>query len=210
MRFLFFFILCTCLLSCNEEIKTNIILGQVIENCEGKKISNTKLILLQSDNQKIIGTAKSGAEGNFSISYEMEEDKKGSAELKFFNGESFEKILSSIPLNESLDLTIVKNNNSKLIVQIETNNTFDQDTLYYSISGINKKYKIIAPANSSSDTVQFQIPTNVENSLSKKFYWGLGETEYQKAKKSVDSRTPYHQISFVAKSCGSKTLTIEL
>ena|SRR5690606_15859461 len=206
----FLLVFSTGLIGCNEKIKTNIVQGKLLENCQGKSISDTELILVQSKQQKVIASTSSDAEGNFQLSYEMDEDISGSSEIKYFNGEVFEQIMTSIPLNESHFLIARKENSYELEVNVQRTSAPAQDTLIFSVKDKNAKHKIISPKNGDIKKVQIALSNSYDNSGSKTFYWGLGENDYQKAKSSLDTKNPYHQATFVAKACETHNVTIEL
>lgn len=201
---------CATLFACNEEIKTTIVQGNLKESCQGESISNTELILVQSKNQKIITSSNVDSKGNFQLSYEMEEDVSGNSEIKYFNGETFDLIMTSIPLNESLTLNAVKNNSYELAIYVKRTTAQNQDTLFFSVKDKNAKHKIVSPKNGDIKKVQIALSNSYSSGSSKTFYWGLGEKDYQKAKNSLDTKAPYHQTTFTAQSCESHSITIEL
>src|SRR5690606_23851935 len=168
----FLLVFSTGLIGCNEKIKTNIVQGKLLENCQGKSISDTELILVQSKQQKVIASTSSDAEGNFQLSYEMDEDISGSSEIKYFNGEVFEQIMTSTPPNESHLWIARKEHSSEFKVNIPRTSARAQDTLILTVKDKNAKHKIISPKNGNIKTVQIALSNAYGNSGSKTLYSG--------------------------------------
>lgn len=210
MNKIVFILCCSFLVSCNEEIKTNIIQGSLSESCGGESIADTEIILLKSDNQKVIAASETDENGNFSINYELEEDIKGTAVLKYHNGAIFEQVMTGLPLNQSLDLLAKKSSTSTLIVEVETNGNFDLDTLLYSINGSEEIHQFVSPKSGDSQQLTIPLPNSYENTSTKILYWGIGMQDYQKAKNSLNTSNPYHQMNFMAGTCAISNLSIQI
>lgn len=210
MRILTLFLFCTGLFSCAKDLQTNLIEGTLKESCGGKKIIHAEVILMESSKQKIITSSTTDSKGYFSMSYEMDEDIEGNAELKFFNEKQFETIMSSIPLSQSLQFVAKKINSSEVLVFVQRSSAPAQDTLIFSITETDAKHQLIAPNSGDSTIIQLQLPSTYISNTDKKLFWGLGEEDYQKAKSSLESSNPYHVIGFSAKTCETHRVTIEI
>ena len=145
------------------------------------------------------------------MSYDLDEDVKGNAELKYFNENSFKKILGSVPLSQSLKLNILKISNSEVIVGIKRVSPVVQDTLFLSIHGLEEKHALIHPQTDDSISVTVPLPNEFqEGPVVKKIYWGVGEADYQKAKKSVGTNSPFQVFEVPLRPCSSSEIILEL
>src|SRR5690606_20727283 len=121
--------------------------------------------------------------------------KTGFADLAYFNGSFYEKVLTKIPLNESYQLNVIKNQTTTIIVNLSTSLLHQNDTLIYAIEGSNLLRKIISPQDGGIDTSNVNLPASITNSEDRILYWGMGEVDFNVSKAALtDANSNYHHI----------------
>ena len=210
----FFLIICCsfCIIACEKEKQENSIQGKLFNDCTYTPIGEVEVVLQEKGNQdRNIAADITTANGTFLLSYEMEEDKTGFADLAYFNGTFYEKVLTQIPLNESYQLNVVKNQTSSVVVTLSTTQAHQNDTLIYAVEGSNFVRNRVSPTNGGLDTMIINLPASVTNTENRILYWGMGEADFNVSEAALsDANSNYHHIPLQLSACTTQSATISI
>lgn len=198
-----FLIICISFFACGEEMQTNIIEGKLLNDCSNQAVGNVEVLLLDQSRQgKAIASDITASDGSFLLSYEMDEDKSGTAKISYFNGSFYETLMDGIPLNESYQLNPYINNSASIPLLVETTLTLNSDTLYYSLQSSNQLMRMQNPKDGTRDTLIQAIPNKLLGEVDDVLYWGLGTADFNKAEEALEIKdSTYHHISVKLASC---------
>jgi len=165
---------------CEAEMQTNVIQGKLLKDCNKEAVGNVELLLKDQSRQgKAIASDITASDGSFLLSYDMDEDKSGNAEISYYNGSFYQPILSAVPLNESYQLILLLNNTASVPLEIETALNLSKDTFFYALQSSKIPMQLIGPQNGSRDTIVQAISNSIVRTNSDIFYWGLGNKDFE-------------------------------
>jgi len=200
--------------ACKEETRVNEVQGFAKSDCF-TPIANTEVAFkinpIGSFSETIIVASDvTDQNGYFRFTYELEEDRSGSADLIAVGESSYQTILENVPLGRDHELQAYLQNRSDLIFEIITFRLYQPtDTLFYGIEG-GEEYRIIQPEAGDTDTIFSRNGNAFEASLRRAFYFGVGSPEFSLAKEALGIQdSAYNHIYFDIGGCEEdKTFTL--
>ncbi|MAY85058.1 MAG: hypothetical protein CMP59_13090 [Flavobacteriales bacterium] len=208
----------TCLIlllySCKEETRVNEVQGFVYSDCS-TPIANTEVAFKINPGQSfsetiIMASDVTDQNGYFRFTYELEEVKKGRADLIVVRESSYETIIEAVPLNKDHDLKGFLINQSDVIFTLTGPRVYQAtDTLFYGIQG-GEEYLWVQPSTGAMDTIYSRIGNRFEANQWKTFYYGIGSTEFALSKEALGIKdSSYNHVSLQIFGC-SDTKTFNL
>ena len=198
--------------SCQEDIKINAIEGQIFSDCQ-TSLPETELALkinVGSDFQDpfIIGSTISGKNGNYRLSYELESDKRGTADLLLIKSSGFETLIRRINLNESFKTNLILANKAKVILSLSSNQALAlNDTLFYSIENFEEDRFTINPSNGIIDTLEFTVPNQLQGFSTATLFYGIGTQEFSRSKEALSiPDSSFQHLPLTLFGCGDPLL----
>lgn len=206
------FVALVALNSCTEKTNVNLVNGTLFQDCENR-LAGLEIALKTNaggsfNNQLILGSAISDANGSFNFTYELEEDDQGTGDLILIKSTGFESLIEGITLNENFSATLYRNKVSTIALNLSGNRVYTaNDSLFYGIEGNTEEYFKVQPTVGVLDTLQSNALTINNNDLPVQLYYGLGRADFEKAKMD----TSFNNIDIILKGCGNiSTATIEI
>lgn len=134
----------------------------------------------------ILGSGIANGQGSFSFTYELEEDDEGTGDLILISSQGFETLISSVTLNSNLNLTLYKENQSTVYIDLSgTKNFAANDTLFYGLQLNSAENFVVQPSNGRIDTLFGTVPNLISSSTSTNIYYGVGSSEFNLAKEAL-------------------------
>jgi hypothetical protein len=202
----FLVILVIFLQACKEETRVNEVQGFLRSDCS-TPISNTEVALKINPGESfsetiIMATDISDQNGAFHFTYELEEVKRGKADLIIVGESSYQNIIENLPLNRDLDVVGYLQNRSALIFTLTGPKVYQPtDTLFYAIEG-GEEYSWVQPTTGASDTIFSDIGIEYEATEWRGFYFGVGSAEFELSKEALTIEdSTYNNLYFEIQGC---------
>ncbi len=214
LRFFSFALVILILSSCKEETRVNHVEGFLYYSC-GEPLSDAEVAFKANSGSSfteplILATDVTEPNGYFNFTYELEEDKKGNADLILVESTGYTTLIEALAINEDHVLDAYVNN--------ETSVTFTytgakpltaNDTLYYGIQGGVESYKVQADTG-YSNVVKTKLPSTLNPKKWVAFYFGVGLAEFNLSKEalSIEDSTYNHRWMQVSGCGDSKSINL--
>ncbi len=203
-------ILLLSIFSCREGTQVNVINGTLFQDCS-TRIPNAEIALKANIGANfgepiILGTSITNDQGAFNLTYNLDEDDEGTADLLLINSVGFETLISSIKLNINQDLVLFRVNESNLLVNLDGTKVYGVlDTLFYGISYTSLESFKVQPSVGLIDTLNFLVPNYTAGSnLETTFYYGIGNADFELSKEAVEiSDSSYQNIPLIIYGCSA-------
>lgn len=195
------------LVSCKEETRVNTVEGFLYHDCSfplgGTEVAFKANKGTAFTEPLILATDICDASGYFRFTYELEEDKSGTADLIIVEEVGYSTVLASIPLNKDQQLRPYRNNLSTVIFNYTGQKVFQPtDTLFYGMQYGVEKYKI-QPVVGFSDTLYTRLPNTIDPSRWTAFYYGAGSGDFKLSKEALTLQdSSYNHVWIQAMGCG--------
>lgn len=186
------------LFSCQEDSSINKISGRVYSDCQNP-LANAQIGLKSSaisgtNDPLILTSAITDEDGTFEMTYEVEKNDKGTAELIWLKKEGYATIVKNIPLRETLNLNVYLNNQSTIYFNLKLDSALQPtDTLYYGISGFEVDTFRIQPMAGALDTLILDVPNKIEGGTMATVYYGIGTNDFQLSKEASSLQDSIYQ-----------------
>lgn len=213
MKVLLNILLIGLLFSCKENTQVNTISGRIFIDCEVPLV-NAELALKTNvggnfQDPFIIGSAISEADGSYSLSYQLEEESRGSADLLLIQSTGFETLLRSLPLNQTIQINLSLKNESEVFVNFSSNQALGvNDTLFYATNRLNQEHFVIQPMTGNIDTLKVGVMNQIEGSSEAILYYGLGKQEFTISKNALSIQdSSFQHLPLTLFGCGDTLST---
>ena len=197
-------------MACKEDTQVNRISGQLFNDCSTSQAFAEVALKSNVGNDFndpiILGSGLTDANGNFSFTYELEEDKIGRGNLLYIAERGFETILENIQLNRDIVATMYRQNFAQVTIKLEGSRMFaSQDTLFYGINSNSKEAFRVQPSPSFLDTFFIQVPNRIDRGSPLTFYYGVGKAAFDISREALSiSDSVFQHISLTLAGCNRK------
>ena len=195
------------LFSCKEETRVNNIEGFLYQDC-GFPLGGTEVAFKANQGGSfteplIFATDICEPNGYFRFTYELEEDKFGTADLIIVEKEGYSTVLQDVPLNKDQQLTARRINESPVIFTYTGQRLFQaSDTLFYGVQG-GKETFVVQPVVGFKDTLYSRLPNTINPKRWVAFYFGVGSNDFDLSKESLSIQdSSYNHVWIEVEGCG--------
>lgn len=194
------------LIACKEETRVNQIEGRIYSDCEnsisGREVAFKANPTGAFKETVILASDITNDVGYFRFSYELEEDKSGSADLILVGQDGYSEIITNVPLNRDLQLSGYQRNESVLTFSLTGPKIFQPtDTLFYGMQNSTETFWV-QPDSSAMDTLRVKANNRYGAQPWLAFYYGVGKTEFDLAKEALSIKdSSYNHIYFQISGC---------
>lgn len=189
------------LAACKEETRVSTVEGFLFNDCSFP-LAGTEVAFKANRGgafaeEIILASNVCDANGYFRFTYELEEDKVGSANLIMVESEGFTTVLQQIPLNKDQQLRAFKNNATPVIFKLTGTKVFlPTDTFYYGIQN-GPELSVIQPSIGFSDTLYTKFGNVLGQDRWIAFYFGFGKNNFQLSKEALSIQDSLFQNVYV-------------
>lgn len=195
------------LFSCKEETRVNTVEGFLYQDC-GFPLGGTEVAFKANQGGSfteplIFATDVCEPNGYFRFTYELEEDKTGTADLIIVENEGYTTVLQDIPLNRDQQLTARRVNESPIIFTYTGQRVFQPtDTLFYGVQAGIETY-VVQPLVGFKDTLYSRLPNTINPKRWVAFYFGAGRNDFNLSKEAFSIQdSSYNHVWLEVEGCG--------
>lgn len=194
------------IIACTEKTQVNVIQGQLFESCN-TAIGGVEIALKANEgsgfnNPIILGSDVTNADGTFSFTYELEEDESGSGSILMIKKRGFKTLISSIELNESLNLNLYNRDTVNLSIELQGSRIYTaNDTLFYAYNGLPTTYFVSPPQNGILANLVLGLAPIVNSVIEPQVYYGIGKVNFNQAKQLTGTAGATQSIAIGITPC---------
>ena len=187
--------------SCKEETKVNTVEGFLYNDCtapaSGREVGFKANAEASFNEPIILATAVCNSSGYFRFTYELEEDKSGSADLIVVEDVGFTTALVDIPLNKDQDLDAYIVNQTPIHFTLTGTKVYQPtDTFYYGVQYGEEKFEV-QPDSGYMGLLHSRLPNTIAPSRWVAFYYGIGSADFAKAKESIGIQDSVYNFRYL-------------
>jgi hypothetical protein len=196
------------LIACTEKTQVNTVRGTLFNNCNSRLPYN-EVVLKANIGESfgdpiILASGISNQDGGFDLSYELEEEDKGTAAVLLLSDNGYMTLLEEMKLNQDQELVLYKNlEQLSIVVQLAGTKVWNSgDTLFLGAHPAGPESFVVQPTNGVIDTLIYPTYNTRSGTNTITLYYGVGSADFRKSEEELFiADSTYQHIEFTSAVC---------